>query len=1039
MALSYKNDDKQDERLDPSIRNTHNDSAQKLNDLENDAFNDIADNYDKDANDSTEESNIKKIGDREDSPSSGWQNNTTGKSSSSTKVGNKLKALFTVKGLKKTGPVGLLITIILGGGAGLLILTTPALMLQQLKETMLGKFNDRMTVMELRTRVVLKNKLSNQTKGICTTAVSVRCKMASMSNRQISRFEKAGITVNKRPGIAIPGRSQIASFTFEGQTIDGNNLQSFARSNPRFASALSRGYNPRLYTFSDGVAAKFHQKYGVNRAKNISGTTDEQNKENLKKNVSGQAAAEVRAGVTRTDEACNGGEGCVDGNRTTYTDSSGQPLDPATGERALSGAQELTTAIDAKKLGEEAAATAAKNTAKSFLLSTAFGLGAIDSACGGYNLIRTVGSAAKSIQKTQLLRYAHIFPNTADTVRAGDATAEQINYVSNLLTQPNSDGKSFSDSYGYKYMAYGDVPTMQRGGEDIGSVSTSNGGVTAQLTDAQADKILVQQETSRYINGQLVANNVVASLINFINSGKANVAATAAAADETCGFVLSGTGQTILIGGAVLGAVAAFFTGGATALAGAIPGVAVSVVIGAAVGALIPKVTDLAAGTIITGDENGNEAGNGLTSGMGGYGDLIAQAGGITALRVKDAVAFQKDKDDVNAYFAMIDRQDLSPFDASSKNTWLGRVAFAVIPYTSKMASIKNLSLPTAIKAVSGLTTGTFASIIPKTNAANITDQYYICDDIDYTAENLAADPFCNLRRGLSTEAQSIQPDDAVVYMTQNNYIDPESGQPSDDSNEYANWIKNCVDRDAPINSITETNNDAGLDCIANNQPTPAEQLKYNTFSVYFIDQSVEDGMTNGPQSSAPATDAGATGTSNESGTLVDGDTKTLARQLLDSKNVQFQVPAQRSAMEYIAQTGKGRACGAPAVSPNLLRVLVTASQKYKITIGVIVDGHSCNSGQHPKGLAVDINGIAHLDQPFMNRIELGFIPSQIPILKEFSEYIDTLSAPTGEPGGIRFGQSQCWRGNPPNMKNIKTAQYWYPDTCHHIHMGVNP
>ena len=1058
MALSYKNDDKQDERLDPSIRDTHNDSAQKLNDLENDAFNDIAGNYDKDADNSTEESNIKKIGDREDSPLSGWQNNTTGKSSSSTKGGNKLKALFTVKGLKKTGPVGLLITIILGGGAGLLILTTPALMLQQLKETMLGKFNDQVVAMDLRTRVVLKNKLSKQTKGICTTVVSFRCKMAGVSDRQLKNLEKIGGKATVEKVYKIPGTNRnfttkISSIELNGTVLTAENINKVARTDPAVASALARWYNPRLYAFNDKIAAKFHQKYGVTRSKTVTGETDEERRAQLARSVSGQAAAEIKAGVQQGEENCDKGPDCNGGKRKTYTDATGARVSAEEGQKAISGAQELQVKTDAAKIESETQSKIAKNTAKSFLLSSAFGLGAIDSACGGYMIIRQVGTVVKTSQAIQLMNYSNEFMKEPDIVRAQDATANGVNFFSNILTTPNDFGDSFSDSYGYRYAAYGDVSSMDSTA-NMGKLASTNNGGTIQLDETQADKAVAQSEVTKYINGQIISQNVMATLLSIVAKAQ-NANATTQAADKACGFLTGKAGQALVLGVGILGIFAAIGSGGSTLAVGLAQSVATSYIFGRAIGVLIPKIAALAKGEVITTFENGNEAGNAITSGQGVRNDLDARSRAVPALKKDDAVQYNQQRAQTEAYFAMIDRYNKSPFDTSSKNTWLGNVVFNLTPYTSKLSSFKHFSLPANLEAIAGLAAHSFGSLIPSTNAAAISEQFEVCGDADYIEMDLAADPFCNIRHGLTPTMLAIDTDEAVEYMVDNGYIDPETGEPTnakiDDTgafsakqylfggypNPYAGWIENCVERNVPINADNGSDNNRGKECIANNESDPAKLKMLDTFSVFYIDKSIQDGMDFGLQSSAPTVDTGATGTSNESGTLVDGDTKTLARQLLDSKNVQFQVPAQRSAMEYIAQTGKGRDCGAPAVSPNLLRVLVTASQKYKITIGVIVDGHRCNNGRHPKGLAVDMNGVAHLDQPFMLRTD--FRSTERPILKEFAQYLDGISPPgQGASGGIRLGQRDCWAGDTPNIPKIK-ANGWFPDTCNHMHMDVNP
>jgi hypothetical protein len=168
---------------------------------------------------------------------------------------------------------------------------------------------------------------------------------------------------------------------------------------------------------------------------------------------------------------------------------------------------------------------------------------------------------------------------------------------------------------------------------------------------------------------------------------------------------------------------------------------------------------------------------------------------------------------------------------------------------------------------------------------------------------------------------------------------------------------------------------------------------------------------------------------------LPQGTAQELAQKIVDHPNIRFQLDYQEAAMRYVAANGKGRDCGAPNVDPRLLGLMLVAAEKYKMTYGVMVDGHSCNSGFHPRGMAIDINGIVKLDGSASTANggnNIRWTGDEMALLKEFYDVMgQTMST---ELGGGGFGQIQCFRGVKPVRAN---GVSYFDDTCHHIHMDI--
>ncbi|HEY5667828.1 MAG TPA: hypothetical protein VIR03_01555, partial [Candidatus Saccharimonadales bacterium] len=124
-----------------------------------------------------------------------------------------------------------------------------------------------------------------------------------------------------------------------------------------------------------------------------------------------------------------------------------------------------------------------------------------------------------------------------------------------------------------------------------------------------------------------------------------------------------------------------------------------------------------------------------------------------------------------------------------------------------------------------------------------------------------------------------------------------------------------------------------------------------------------------------------------------------------------------------------------PAVSPILLGVILALAQKYKIVLGVAVDGHSCNGGFHPKGMAIDINGVTSMDGSQKTSDGRHINPSDYssnnPILLSFYNDAGKL---LDQSGGGGLGQYFSW-GTPPPKVSSKVN--YFDDAPNHLHMDV--
>lgn len=745
-----------------------------------------------------------------------WEDKTGGGKKSSRLIG-------VLKGLKRRSPMILIIGTIIGGGSIFTILFSPSTLLLQMRNTLLDKFNDQVAAMDVRSIYILSKKIDNDiTQGACGK-ITLMCKMKTMSSKQVKKLEAAGITVNGKETL-FGTRMKAKSFTYNGKKYGPADLKKAVRTDPEFRRAMMKGYNPRFAAFSDAIFEKFAQRVKITKERNIDGTkTKEEMNQEMVEVASGDAGTRLNANVA-VEEDDNGNKHYYDLSTDPRTE-----IPEAKYNEILENSKAADLEIQKQKELKDIGKSTVKGTAKKILTATALGLGAVDSACSGYTVIRAASFAAKYLGSLQTLRLYQSFNNSADSILALAAQPSVIEFWGNkLMNHPNADGHTATDG-AYRYPAFGDtniIPTNANIGANITDARTQG------LSEADAERVAINEETTRYVNGQTLSAGVFGQILSFVGKGSS----TTDAVDSTCKFVKSGWGQTIIFGTAIVGAVAAFFSGGATLGWGIAVQTAVNIAMGIAIATLTPKLVALAAGRLINGSENSNEMGAALVSGAGSYNDLVSQTRAIPAITPEDAVEYNEIAMDVQQQYAAVDRLERSPLDPTSKNTFVGSIVSNYLPYFSKLSSVGG-----GIVSTLGVAQSSLMSLISPVSKAvtNNKEQYTVCQDYEYTERNLATTPFCNLRHGFDAATLAIDPEDVLNYMKP--YMNEETGEPLSDDNDYAKYIKNCIDRTVSIGGFTEDNNNKGDECI---QGKGGEnEQKYRMFRLAYFDQSILAGM----------------------------------------------------------------------------------------------------------------------------------------------------------------------------------------------------
>lgn len=783
MALSYKNDEQQDERLDP-----YSDTARQLHEKEQSGydreFDDIAKNYGDTADSSQEDDNIAKTKNisaakdqEENGGGEGWRNNFTGN--------QQQKATGKANFLKKKGPLGAIVALVLGGGGIFGLLFTPGLGIVQLKEVLTQDLNDQVTAMDIRTDHVLQAKMKGMTKtfSFCSSVVNVRCKFSTMSGRQVKNFEKAGITVECDGDCktSLLSRNKIKSIQFEGEEkmTDPGKVVRFARSNVAAASAMRRAYNPTFAGFTDKVATTVFQRLGLSKKPVVDGKDKKASDEKLEETVR-NGSTDPEGGTIPSEE---------DGTQLTDEEKA-----------KASGVQQelIKEAEGVRSSGVKATSGAIKGGAKGVGI-----IGVLDTACSLYRADLAVETGAKLVRATQLARYAMAFLSVADAIKAGTATPDEVSYVGNILTKtdtqktvsdpndPNKQitnpmyGKSAFDSAGYAVAAYNDAPTLSY--QD------------AQYTIGGTGPLATLIATNALITKKLGSSP-----------------------SSTCRVIQN---PFTRIGSLAIGvAVGAVSLGSETAIS-----VGASSAIGFAVGIAQSMLVDILAGTSVDSNTYGAEAGDAIFSGTASLLGNIAQSRGLSPLTPSTIQQYQAATDSTKNEDVAIAKYDAKgdQFNVMDQYSFMGSLARSFLPTldsgTGSLAKLADIvSLPLQLVGNASAT----SSFNP--------DRYKQCNDTTYAQMGLSTDVFCNLRYGLTNTELNMDTDTVVDYMISNHQIDETTGDAISGS-DYEKYLQSCINRTDPYTNDGDKW-ETGKVCYD-------QDPEYQNFRVYTVDSSISDGM----------------------------------------------------------------------------------------------------------------------------------------------------------------------------------------------------
>lgn len=459
-------------------------------------------------------------------------------------------------------------------------------------------------------------------------------------------------------------------FIWNGQTIDENNFDSFYKSNVDFRDAYDDATNTKALGFFDEISIKIKNKFNVtgNALKDYKETSDPQeNRNQYNETMESQyKSAETRSGFT-TEET----EVDDEGNKKTVL----KMLDENSG---TSKRDVATTEVS----------ETAKTEARGFISKTAKAAAAANGACVTLRLGSMISAAVIGMEMLDSMLYAMNRAEPFSKMQVGEGSTSAINENLNFLTEKKKTTIS-----------------------DFSKVSPSNR-ESENALDTEVVKAPIEASSLGLILGGIATTAASTSNFSFNRISKSILSA----------FSLNPTTYDLCEGFQATQAVVSLaLTGGiakivSTALLSTVIGVAISGAITVGLNFLIPTIAQVLytnpAATIA-----GIAAGHFIAKGFYAMNSRIGRMGSGQAIASRSyALAYARTTNEVLALDAEVERSKLSPFDLSSKNTFLGSIAYSILPLT--------ISNNSAISTLSSATTRSITKLSGNTYALSDTPSY---------------------------------------------------------------------------------------------------------------------------------------------------------------------------------------------------------------------------------------------------------------------------------------------------------------------------
>ncbi len=592
------------------------------------------------------------------------------------------------------------------------------------------------------------------------TAKSATWPTNGFSDSFLKKLESQGFSYTKS--------GKTTTLHFNGLDLDGNNFSEVYKSNPALRDAYDSARKGNIASFFDKPAEKYYSERGVSR--NMWSSFKQ----------SGDADADETAfNKTMTDRFDNSAS--TSAHSLSKGEHNETEKDPDTGEETSKVVGEQIGDSDSSKSTADSKQAAA-NSAEGYINKLAKGLAVVDAGCSLYRIGNLISMIIAAHSIYQSITYFQSFMENISKMMAGEGDASAINPMLNMLS--TSVTADVPDGNG-GYTQVKGAPLEAAGLQLVlgGAYGTLGAASIAQIGKSFSNERL---STTLFGNG---------------------IAASACAGAQTGSSIIS---LAVTLGGGVAGIVGNFLFGIAAS-------VVTAVVASTVVSIMVPFVASLFLNTFE--DSIGVVAGNVLMRGASAANtNLGRNANGQMPASAQQNLAYNAVNNEVIALEAEVDRMKHSPFDITNPNTFLGTIAYSLLPTitSTRLTSITSLtrSVSTSLASLKNNLTG---NVFADGEGTSYMTTYGDCKDLG--SINAVGDLYCNPATSTSVNGLYIEPDNQDYLSTiesQLDYNDSDDSYEIRDGSELYKYVNYCKGRTSPFgvadaNILNELETDFGM------------------------------------------------------------------------------------------------------------------------------------------------------------------------------------------------------------------------------------
>lgn len=406
-----------------------------------------------------------------------------------------------------------------------------------------------------------------------------------------------------------------------------------------------------------------------------------------------------------------------------------------------------------------------------------------DMACSIVEGMMAIYTVAAAYQSLQFLNLSSGFLEAVDKVKAGDGTKSPVHEYGNSLATRADTIKTNSD-----------------GSQEVVARKTAmeSAGAAWLFSDASINSNDVSVSN---VNFESIMSNM-----SLLTGGIAAVAGTVnftADVFETCGYAkIAGAGVDLVTEIVSTGMMfipivgqAAKFTQVAISIG---KDIALNLAVSAFFGAVIPVVAKKVVAAIIKDAATewfGEDLGNALISGASKYLGGNGSSGGQGPGSKTKVLAYLSAQQEVIAEEAEYQRSIRSPFDVSSPHTFLGTLAYSVLPLAYSSSGIMS-----TLTDVSSLMTSSVVSVLPTASAFEVNGTLSSVGDCPILeGTGAVGDAYCNPI--IITDTNTIAANPIQIEETAHNVVDSKGNKLFDDDgsinkkSDLAKYITFCGQR----------------------------------------------------------------------------------------------------------------------------------------------------------------------------------------------------------------------------------------------------